>query len=90
MFLSCVVKSYTKIKGGANMKSELQKFFKSKLALSGMTFTHVISSYNQSSEVPTTISNINNKLSRETIKYSEMVKLADVMGYDIQWIKRDS
>ena len=72
------------------MKSELQKFFKSKLALAGMTFTDVISGYNQNDEVQTTISNINNKLSRETIKYSEMVSLADVMGYDIKWVKRDS
>ena len=72
------------------MKSELQKFFKSKLALAGMTFTDVISGYNQNNEVQTTISNINIKLSRETIKYSEMVSLADVMGYDIKWVKRDS
>ena len=72
------------------MKSDLQKFFKSKLALAGMTFTDVISGYNQNNEVQTTISNINNKLSRETIKYSEMVSLADVMGYDIKWVKRDS
>ena len=72
------------------MKSELQKFFKSKLALSGITFTDVISGYNQNNKVQTTISNINNKLSRETIKYSEMVSLADVMGYDIKWVKRDS
>jgi len=70
------------------MPSEMQKFFKSKLAMSGMTFTKLIEEYNKSNE-HTTVSNINNKLSRDTIKYSEIVKLADVMGYDIKWVKRD-
>lgn len=71
------------------MPSEMQKFFKSKLAMSGMTFSKLIDEYNKTIEQKTTVSNINNKLSRDTIKYSEIVKLADVMGYDIEWIKRD-
>lgn len=71
------------------MPSEMQKFFKSKLAMSGMTFSKLIDEYNKATEQHTTVSNINNKLSRDTIKYSEIVKLADVMGYDIEWIKRD-
>lgn len=71
------------------MPSEMQKFFKSKLVMSGMTFSKLIDEYNKTTEQHTTVSNINNKLSRDTIKYSEIVKLADVMGYDIEWIKRD-
>ena len=71
------------------MPSEMQKFFNSKRALSGMTFAKVIEEYNKSTNQHTTVSNINNKLSRDTIKYSEIVKIADVMGYDIEWIKRD-
>lgn len=71
------------------MPSEMQKFFNSKRALSGMTFSKVIEEYNKANNQTTTVSNINNKLSRDTIKYSEIVKLADVMGYDIQWVKRD-
>lgn len=70
------------------MPSEMQKFFKSKLALSGMTFKDLIEEYNKSN-TNTTVSNINNKLSRNTIKYSEVVKLANIMGYDIKWVKRD-
>lgn len=71
------------------MPSEMQKFFNSKRALSGMTFSKVVEEYNKANNQTTTVSNINNKLSRDTIKYSEIVKLADVMGYDIQWVKRD-
>lgn len=71
------------------MPSEMQKFFKSYLALSGMTFTKLVDEYNKANGQHTTVSNINNKLSRDTIKYSEIVKLADIMGYDVQWVKRD-
>lgn len=71
------------------MPSEMQKFFKSKLAMSGMTFSKLIEEYNKTIKQPTTVSNINNKLSRDTIKYSEIVKLANVMGYDIEWVKKD-
>ena len=71
------------------MPSELQKMFKSYLALSGMSFTKAIELYNQTHE-PTTVSNINNKLSRGTIRYSEMVELLDVLGYDVQITKRDA
>lgn len=70
------------------MPSEMQKFFKSKLAMSGMTFTNLIDEYNKNNE-HTTISNINNKLARDSIKYLEVIKLADIMGYDIEWVKRD-
>lgn len=79
---------YNLAKGGIVMPSEMQKLFKSKLAMSGMTFTNLIEEYNRFNN-HTTISNINNKLSRDTIKYSEIVNLADIMGYDIKWIKRD-
>lgn len=30
----------------------------------------------------------NNKLTNETIKYSEVKELADILGYDIKWEKR--
>ena len=36
----------------------------------------------------TSVQNLNNKLTRESIKYTEMVELADVLGFDIKWIPR--
>lgn len=70
------------------MPSYLKPMFKSYLALSGKTLTRVIEEYNQLHE-PTTISNVNNKLTRGTIKYEEMERLANIIGYDIQWVKRE-
>lgn len=33
-------------------------------------------------------SNLSNKLKRETIRYTEVLELADALGYDIIWQKR--
>jgi hypothetical protein len=34
------------------------------------------------------VSNLSNKLQRESIRFREVVELADVLGYDIVWQKR--
>lgn len=34
------------------------------------------------------VSNFSAKLQRESIRYKEVVELADVLGYDIVWKKR--
>lgn len=34
------------------------------------------------------VSNLSGKLHRETLKYREAVEMADVLGYEIVWIKR--
>ena len=34
------------------------------------------------------VSNLSAKLQRESIRYKEIVELADVLGYDIVWQKR--
>ena len=33
-------------------------------------------------------SNLSNKLRRESLRYTEAVQLADVLGYDLVWQKR--
>lgn len=34
------------------------------------------------------VSNLSAKLKRESIRYKEVVELADVLGYDLVWEKR--
>ena len=34
------------------------------------------------------VSNLSEKLQRESIRYKEVVELADVLGYDLVWQKR--
>ena len=32
--------------------------------------------------------NFSNRLSKETFKYNEILEILDIIGYDIQWVKR--
>ena len=63
---------------------------KSILAKKGMTMTAVVELINNNRDTAnkTSVQNLNNKLTRESIKYTEMVELADVLGFDIKWIPR--
>ena len=35
------------------------------------------------------VSNFSGKLARESLRYTEAVELADVLGYDVVWVKRE-
>lgn len=32
--------------------------------------------------------NLNNKINRNQLRYSDILLLADILGYDIEWIKK--
>ena len=53
------------------MSNDIRNEIKSYIAKSGMTLTDIISEYNKTHE-PTTTQNISNKLTRGTIKYSDI------------------
>ena len=63
---------------------------KSIIAKKGMTMTAVVELINNNRDTAnkTSVQNLNNKLTRESIKYTEMIELADVLGFDIKWIPR--
>lgn len=64
---------------------------KSHIARSGMTMVAIAKIWNvRHPEDPTTPQNIANKLTRGTIKYSEVREIADIIGYEITWIKKNS
>ena len=63
---------------------------KSIIAKKGLTMTAVVELINNNRDTAnkTSVQNLNNKLTRESIKYTEMVELANVLGFDIKWIPR--
>ncbi len=69
------------------MPNEIRNEIKSYIAKSGMTLTDIVAEYNKTHE-PTTTQNISNKLSRGTIKYQEIVDMAEIMGFKIIWEKK--
>ena len=60
---------------------------KSYIIRSGQTLTAVVDRINncRPPEDRTTVQNISNKLTRGTIKYSEALEIASVLGLKIKW-----
>ena len=68
-----------------NIRNEIKSY----MAREGVTMTEVVrrmsSDYGWSASVP----NLSDKLKRGSLRYSEVVELADALGYDIVWRKRE-
>ena len=67
-----------------NIRNEI----KARIVQEGTTMSEIVRKlsvvYGWSASVP----NLSDKLKRGTLRYSEVIELADVLGYDIIWRKR--
>jgi len=54
---------------------------------SGYKMTDVVKILNDRGKTGT-IQNLSQKLTRDRLRYDEVVEIADILGYDIKWIKR--
>ena len=65
----------------------IHREIKVNLAKSGMTLTEVVQQINlkRSPNNKTTIQNLSNKISRGTIKYSEILEIASILNMHIVW-----
>ena len=70
------------------MKSNLSNEIKSDIVRQGMTMQEVIDLLVDEYGWSDSVSNLSNKLQRESLRYTEAVQLADVLGYDIVWQRR--
>ena len=70
------------------MKSNLRNEIKSYIVRQGMTMQQVVDLLSDEYGWSDSVSNLSAKLQRESIRYKEVVELADVLGYDIVWQKR--
>lgn len=52
------------------------------------TFTDALELLSEKYLWSKSLSNFSGKLARESLRYTEAVELADVMGYDVVWVKR--
>ncbi len=68
------------------MNNKVRNDIKALLAKRGRTLTSVVQEMNnRHPDNKTTIQNVSNKLSRGTIKYSEVIEIADIVGCQIVW-----
>lgn len=70
------------------MKSNLRNEIKSYIVCQGMTMQEVVDMLSDEYGWSDSVSNLSNKLQRESLRYTEAVQLADVLGFEIVWRKR--
>ena len=67
-----------------NVRNEI----KAQIIRTGMTMQEVVDLLSQEYGWSSSVSNLSAKLQRESIRYKEVLELADVLGYDLIWQKR--
>ena len=72
----------------SNMKSNLRNEIKSYIVRNGCTMQEVVDLLADEYGWSDSVSNLSNKLQRESLRYTEAVQLARALGYDIVWQKR--
>ena len=69
-----------------NIRNEI----KAQIVRAGMTMQEVVDLLADEYGWSDSVSNLSAKLQRESIRYKDVLELADVLGYDIVWQKRSN
>ena len=67
-----------------NVRNEIQ----AQIIRAGMTMQEVVDLLSTEYGWSDSVSNLSAKLQRGSIRYKEVLELADVLGYDVVWVKR--
>jgi hypothetical protein len=62
---------------------------KSVIVQSGWTMSAIIDALNQKYDRTDTVQNLSNKLTRGTLRYGEAQEIAEVIGYEIKWVRKN-
>ena len=68
--------------------NSIRNEIKAYIAASGWSLVDIVAKMNESRSIDeqTTPQNISNKLTRGTIKYSEVKEIADIIGFKVVWV----
>ena len=69
---------------------KIRNEFKAQIDRAGMTMQEVVDLLADEYGWSDSVSNLSAKLQRESIRYKDVLELADVLGYDIVWQKRSN
>ena len=61
---------------------------KAQIIRAGYTMQEAVDLLHEEYDWSYSVSNLSAKLQRESIRYKEVKELADVLGYDLVWVKR--
>ena len=67
---------------------DIRNEIKAQIIRAGFTMQELVDRLSDEYDWRDSVSNLSAKLQRDSIRYKEVVELADVLGYDIVWQKR--
>ena len=67
---------------------DIRNEIKAQIIRAGFTMQELVDRLSDEYDWSDSVSNLSAKLQRESIRYREVVELADVLDYDIVWQKR--
>ncbi len=67
-----------------NIRNEIKSY----IIRTGWTMLNLVEELSQRYGWSSSVSNLSAKLQRESLRYKEAIQIADVLGYDIVWVKR--
>ena len=56
----------------------------------GFTITDIAEELNKRTGTEFTMQNLSNKIRRESLKYTEILEIADILGYEIVWNRKSN
>jgi len=66
----------------------IREEIKARIIEAGKTMSEVAQALTEKKGQKITLQNLSNKLGRETITYKEVKEIAEVLGYEIKWVKK--
>jgi len=67
-----------------NIRNEIKSY----IIRTGWTMLNLVEELSERYGWSNSVSNLSAKLQRESLRYKEAIQIADVLGYDIVWVKR--
>jgi len=67
-----------------NIRNEIKSY----IIRTGWTMLNLVEELSERYGWSSSVSNLSAKLQRESLRYKETIQIADVLGYDIVWVKR--
>ena len=67
---------------------ELKDEIKAYIVSSGWSITDLNNELNKINNTEYTVQNLSSKIRKGSLKYSEILQIANILGYEIKWIKK--
>ncbi len=69
---------------------KLKDEIKGYIASSGWTITQITEELNRRNGTSYTMQNLSSKIRKESLKYHEILEIADIIGYEIVWNRKSN